>query len=83
MRDTTAALLSCARQRLVQHHRSCVGAFGTAAAECIKEGRVGIKSQRTKHVCNTDEDILSTVKSQTGLAEEGVDPKNDDLQDPP
>ena len=44
VRDTTAALLTCARQRLIQHHRSCVGALGTAAADCSKEGRVGIQS---------------------------------------
>ena len=28
-------------------------------SECLQEGRVGIQFRRTRHVCNTDEDILT------------------------
>ena len=50
-------------------------------ADCSKEGRVGIQSQRTRHVCHTDEDILSIVKVKLVRCKEGVDPEKDDSQD--
>ena len=51
-------------------------------ADC-KEGRIGIQSQRTRHVCNTDEDILGTMKVKLVSLQEGADNKNDDSQDLP